>query len=152
MPVYNQPKSLIELSENQMVCELEKTCYELDNFKDILSKAQLFSFTKNQFRKYWCNIASHIRRAIFKKCMENLHKQFPERYLTCTTQSYTLACMLIIMLDIDIRELSIQMCCYDECHKKDTIFNLLASGNAIGLNSLEFIGMSMTKLSKYIIN
>lgn len=155
MPALIQPKSLMDLSENLIVRKLVKTCHELEKLKVMISQ-NMFTFVMNKFRQYWCQIPSHIRRSLLQKATEDLYKQFPPRYLTCSflPQAYLqfpLACMLKIMMDIDIRELSIQLCCYDDCHKKDFILEMLSNGCAIGLNSLEFIGRSRSKMSKYII-
>lgn len=151
MPARFQPKSLTSFALDRIVRCLVKECFAINVKNTVMTQPELIAEARALLRPYWSsrNLPSNLRREILNKCMESLERLIPESYLTCRAQSYAPAYILNILLDTDIHELKVQLCCYYECDHKNALLEVLAADFAKGLSSLELIRSKVSYLGTY---
>lgn len=152
MPCRFQPHSLLNLSEDRVVSNLVYTCHRMHELTDrvgSLTQAQILTFTRDRFRSYWtASVPSPIRRRLLAKCMVLLADDVREGHSISPVVDNAPLYLLNIMLDTDIRELRVHLCCYYGCSHQTALLKLLAA-EARGLVSLELARPSLLRLGKY---
>lgn len=154
MPVRFQPKSLTELALDQIVHCLISACFGINVMNTVMTQPELIARARSLLRPYWSNrnLPSNVRREILRKCIESLERLIPESYLTCRAQSYAPAYVLNILLDTDIHELKVQLCCYYDCAHKNALLEVLATDYAKGLTSLELVRSKVSYFGTYVVS
>lgn len=141
MPCRYQPESLLNLSEARVVSDMVRTCYqlyELTHRTCLITEPQAFAYAKNRIRPFWnASVPPPIRRRLLSKCMDMMENAFHVDYI--------LLYLLVIMLDEDIRELKIKLCCYYGCSHQTTLMQLLTA-QAKGLTSLDLVRPTLFRL------
>lgn len=150
MPCRYQPESLSNLSEARVVSDMVHACYQQHELtyrfglSGLTTESQAFAYVKNQIRPFWkTSIPPPIRRRLLSKCMDVMANAIREGF--SWSVDYILLYLLVIMLDEDIRELKIQLCCYYGCSRQTTLMQLLAA-QAKGLTSLELVRPTLFRL------
>ncbi|XP_050527261.1 uncharacterized protein LOC126897592 [Daktulosphaira vitifoliae] len=148
MPCRYQPKSLLSLSESRVVSNVVYTCYEI---QELVYSAQTFLFVKNQMRQFWqLSVPVVIRRRILIKCMNMLADVTREGHSISPIDTVPL-CLLAVMLDKDIVELKVQLCCYYGCSHQNAMLRLLAS-EAKGLEKFELSRSTLLRLDTQLFH
>lgn len=149
MPCRYQPESLLNLSEDRVVSDLIQTCYrvhELTNRIDMTMQTQTLACIRNKIRPYWnASVPTPVRRRLLRKCMAVLADAIREGHSISSTVDSVPLYLLNIMLDADIRELTVQLCCYYGCSHQTALLRLLAA-EARGLVSLELARPTLLRL------
>lgn len=152
MPSRYQPKSLLSLSEDRIVSDLVQTCYQVNELTHRLglsTQAQTYAFVRTQIRPYWKNtfVPSPVRQRLLNKCMAVLADTIRQGHSISAAVDSIPLYLLNIMLDTDIRELRVQLCCYYGCSHQTALLKLLAK--ATGLVSLELARPTLLRLGKH---
>lgn len=152
MPCHYQPESLLNLSEDRVVSDLVQTCYrvhELTNLIRLTTQTQTLAYIRNRIRPYWnASVPTPIRRNLLRKCMAVLADAIREGHSISTAVDNVPLYLLNIMLDTEIRELTLQLCCYYGCSHQTALLRLLAA-EAKGLVSLELARPTLLRLGTY---
>lgn len=152
MPSRYQPKSLSDLSENRVVSDLVQTCYrihELTHRTGSTTQTQMFACTRNRTRHFWNTaVPTPVRRQLLNKCMDVLAGAIREGHSISMVADNVPLYLLNIMLNTDIRELRVQLCCYYGCSHQTALLKLLAA-EARGLVSLELVRPTLLRLGMY---
>lgn len=152
MPVRTKPASIKELAMERIVRGFINACFGINSANTKYTKTELISQARQLLRPFWGrnHLPFSIRREILAKCTDMLDELIEEGYLTCLAQSYAPAYLLNILLDTDIVDLRVHLCCYDECDHKTALLDVLATDYAKGLNSLELTRSRMSVFGMYI--
>ncbi|XP_050438882.1 uncharacterized protein LOC126844616 [Adelges cooleyi] len=143
MPCRYQPKSLLSLSEDRVVSNLVQTCYQI---QELIHSTQTMTFARNRMRRFWQSATPPaVRRRLLSKCMDKLADVAREGHSISATADAVPLCLLAVMLDKDINELKIQLCCYYGCSHQNTLLRLLAA-EAKGLERLELTRPTLLRL------
>lgn len=153
MPCRYQPESLSNLSENRVVSDLVQTCYRIHELTTThrrigltTTQPQTFAFVRNRIRPYWnTSVPTPVRRRLLNKCMDVLADAIREGTAADDVPLY----LLNVMLNADIRELKVQLCCYYGCSHQTAMLKLLATGAARGLTSLELVRPTLLRLGAW---
>lgn len=153
MPSRYQPERLSDLSENRVVSDLVQTCYrihELTHRIGSTTQTQTFACTRNRIRHFWnTSVPTPVRRRLLNKCMDVLADAIREGHSISMVADNVPLYLLNIMLNTDIRELRVQLCCYYGCSHQTALLKLLAA-EARGLVSLELVRPTLLRLGMYL--
>ncbi|XP_022171571.1 uncharacterized protein LOC111034596 [Myzus persicae] len=149
MPCRYQPGSLLSLSEDRVVSDLVQTCYqmhELARRNGFASPSQTFEFARHRIRPFWTEaVPALVRRQLLTKCMAVLADAIREGHSVSAAADNVPLYLLGVMLDGDVRELRVQLCCYYGCSHQTALLKLLAQ-EARGLASLELVRPTLLRL------
>jgi len=146
MPCRYQPERLADLSEDRVVSGLVGACqraHELTRRAGAAgaqhTRQQTCALLRDRVRPRWTAsvVPTPVRRRLLAKCMDVLAADDVPLYL------------LTVMLDADVRRLRVQLCCYYDCDHKNALLNVLATGYAKGLSSLELIRSKVSYFGTY---
>lgn len=152
MPCRYQPESLLGLSEDRVVSNLVRTCHEVheltNRFDSQTTQTQTFAFVRNRIRPLWSNAAvpTPVRRRLLAKCMAVMATAVRDGHSSGTATDAVPLYLLNVMLDADIRELRVQLCCYYGCSHQNALLKILAT-NGTGVESLELVRPTLLRLS-----
>lgn len=153
MPCRYQPASLSNMSEDRVVSDLVRTCHqihELTHRLGLTTQPQVFAFVRNRIRPYWnASVPTPVRRRLLNKCMDALADAIREGHSISMIADNVPLYLLNVMLDADIRELKVQLCCYYGCSHQNALLKLLAT-EAKGLVSLELVRPTLLRLGTYV--
>lgn len=147
----HQPKrqvvSLKLMSENQVVCNILELCYELDSLKNVTG--QKYTNAIEECHKYYgTSMTLDIHRSVLEKCTEKLYQIHPETQGPCDGHKNVLPHLFNAILNSDIKELKVLLCCYGKCEHKTALYKTLTE-NGRGLVSLELSRSTMTCIGTY---
>lgn len=150
MPCRYQPVSLRDLSEDKAVSNLINTCtwmYELQLQNG--SSVQASAIFQNTIRPFWdaSAIPTPVRRRLLAKSMDIATDMIRDGHSTTLSVDSIPLRLLEIMLDVDIEELRVQLCCYYGCSHQTALLKLLASAETKGITSLELMRPTLLRLS-----
>lgn len=149
MPCRYQPGSLLSLSEDRVVSDLVQTCYqmhELARQNGFASPSQTFAFARHRIRPFWAaTVPALVRRQLLTKCMAVLSGAIREGHSVSAAADNVPLYLLGVMLDGDVRQLRVQLCCYYGCSHQTALLKLLAQ-EARGLESLELVRPTLLRL------
>jgi len=153
MPNCLQPQSLRELTANRIVAKLIKMCKKLNRKHPGESPFDLIKRIRTTLRPYYSrnNVPSALRQLLVEKIITSLEQVVPESYSKCLANNFMPAYIFNILMDSDIKELRLVICCYGECNHKKAILQLLASDYVKGLKTLELTRSKMSTFRTYIL-
>lgn len=152
MPCRYQPESLQDLSEARVVSDLVQKCYEVHELTHRvagLATAQTttIAFARNRIRPYWNTaVPASVRRRLLNKSMDTLATAVREGHSNSVVTDNVPLYLLNVMLDANIRELRVQLCCYYGCSHQTALLRLLAA-EGTGVESLELVRPTLLRLS-----
>lgn len=143
MPGY-QPKSLEGLSLGYVCQQLSEMCQHLNVLSQQSSTAQILAFAKQTLRPYYINgLPIHLRSQIIEETLRVLNS-LPVVGLTLITAPAAIY-VLALLLNNDIKQLKIKLCCYYGCSHQTSLLKLLTS-EGVGLESLDVTRSTLLSL------
>lgn len=153
MPCRYQPVSLRDLSEDKTVSELIDACYWIHELQHRNgSPVQAIAFCRDRIRPFLdaSAIPTTVRRRLLAKSMDTVSHMIRDGHSSSPSVDSVPLRLLEIMLDVDIEELRVQLCCYYGCSHQTALLKVLASAEAKGITSLELMRPTLLRLSTYI--
>lgn len=88
-----------------------------------------------------------LRQKLLSKCLSDLMEDYTPFILFYSERNFVPVYILNMMLDENIKELRLNLCCFGPCSHKNALFKAIANyGN--GLNSLDLTNFSNLHLGK----
>lgn len=143
MPSHRQPNSLEGLSLGRVCQQLGEMCQRLQVLSQQSSAAQVLVFAKQTIRSYYISgLPIHLRFQIIERTLRMLNPSVVGlTFISAPAVIYVLA----LLLNNDIKQLKINLCCYYGCSHQTSLLKLLAS-EGIGLESLDLTRSSLLSL------
>ncbi|XP_011174038.1 uncharacterized protein LOC105206192 [Solenopsis invicta] len=155
MPGHHQPNSLEGLSLGCVCQQLVGMCQRLQMLSQQSSAEQMIAFIKRTIRPYYINgLPIHLRSQVIEKTLRMLNSPSVVS-LTLTSTPATMY-ILTILLNNDIKQLKINLCCYYGCSHQTSLLKLLAL-EGVGLKSLDLtrytlLGLDCELLHSALLN
>lgn len=150
MPCRCQPRSLFELSEDAVASGLVSTCYEVHELTHrggAWTQARTLAFARHQVRPFWnLSVPSPVRRRVLNKCMDRMADAIREGHSISSAVGSVSLYLLHVILNTDISDLRVQLCCYYGCSHQAALLKLLATDACKGLVSLELARQTLFSL------
>ncbi|XP_011860498.1 PREDICTED: uncharacterized protein LOC105557776 isoform X2 [Vollenhovia emeryi] len=144
MSGHRQPNSLKGLSLGRVCHQLGGMCQHLHVLSQQSSTAQVLAFAKWTIRPYYINgLPIHLRSQVIEETLRILNNSSVVglTLISAPAAIYVLA----LLLNNDIKQLKIKLCCYYGCSHQTSLLKLLAS-EGIGLESLDLTRSTLLNL------
>lgn len=150
MPRRYEPSSLLNLAENRVVAELVRKCHA--EYGMTATRAPAYHYTKYRIRPLWSAsvVPTPLRRRLLDKCMDAVRDSRWSGGVSVAADSVPVH-LLTVLLDADIRRLSVQLCCYYGCSHQNALLETLAAYGK-GLTSLELARPTLLRLGKQCLS
>lgn len=157
MPAVYQPRSLVSLSRKRVKFEILKVITMLADLPGQgldMTRDELVSLCREICQPLWGGgaLPGTLRSQLLLECIEELNGLTPMSFAVCMAQNDRLALLLAAMMDQDIAEVRVRLCCFGRCVHKDLVMEVLGHGIGAGLVTLELARPSLSCLSTYNIN
>lgn len=140
----HQPKSLEDLSLGYVCQQLSEMCQRLNVLSQQSSTAQMLVFAEQTLRPYYINgLPIHLRSQVIEGTLRVLNSLSVVGLPLISTSAATY--VLALLLNNDIKQLKIKLCCYYGCSHQTSLLKLLAS-EGIGLESLNLTRSTLLSL------
>ncbi|XP_036142628.1 uncharacterized protein LOC105829669 [Monomorium pharaonis] len=144
MPGYHQPNSLEGLSLGCVCQQLIKICQRLQMLSQQSSTTQMLAFAKQTIRPYYINgLPIYLRSQVIKITLRMLNN--PSVVGLTLTSVPDAMYILILLLNNNIKQLKINLCCYYGCSHQTSLLKLLAL-EGVGLESLNLTRSTLLSL------
>lgn len=148
MSYYFQSESLMDLSLQSAVKYILNKCYEINRLKATMMQEELIMHVRQVYRPFlFSQLPLIIRQKLLSKCLSDLMEGYMPINSNFSERNFAPVYLLNILLDEDIKELRLNLCCFGSCSHKNALFKTVANyGN--GLNTLELINLTYIPISK----
>lgn len=144
MPEHRQPNSLKGISLGRVCQQLVEICQRLHVISQRSSTAQMLVLAKQTIRSYYMNeLPIHLRSQVIEGTLRILNSS-PVIGLTLISAPAAIY-VLDLLLNNDVKQLKIKLCCYYGCSHQTSLLKLLAL-EGIGLKSLDLSRSSLLSL------
>ncbi|XP_043495733.1 uncharacterized protein LOC122519958 [Polistes fuscatus] len=144
MPDRRQPKTLEGLSLREICQHLDGLCRRLQVLSQKTSSAQVLAYAKQVIRPYYINaLPASLRTQVIEETSRMLYG--PSLDGSSLISGPAPLYLLALLLNHDIKQLKVNLCCYYGCSHQTSLLKLLAS-EGTGLESLELARSALLRL------